>query len=232
MLEYLEPWTVLGNPVMCLNCRHHKFYHSNDSNSYNRENLVKCSQLRNHDTNETCDCKRFDDNAYGEKISKKLEKTVPACEEKLISIRLCALQLLTKKKYDKMINNIIIAPLTNLIEYSGPQIQAKFELDKEQLFAGDTINEISPSSAHQFVKDLKIYGIREAVRLLHEAEFKNDPEKFIDDAVQLVAEITKDYLENKPKLVESNDGKIRQLMLVLNRYENEVFDPNNLDFKP
>jgi hypothetical protein len=151
-----------------------------------------------------------------EEIIRKLDTGGAICRDKLYPARLWALQLFTKKNIDQLINNIIIGPLAEICEHDIDKELFRIEFGKTELYIGeDEIKEIAKDYVTQFIKDFKVFGLREAVVYLHAAKFIKNPNKVIEDAINLVVEITDLYLKNKKDLYKSKEDKIKNLLLAV-----------------
>ena len=147
-----------------------------------------------------------------EELKAKLDK-VP-CKPRLYPARLFALQLLTGKKLDELIDIKIVQPLSKVTELQGSQIQYRFTPKTLKTARA----RIPPTWVHQFIRDFAVFGLREAILYFHTYEFLSDPSELIDNAVSVYHDIAKSYLDNVDKLETSHDETIRKMMLAMKLY--------------
>jgi len=154
-----------------------------------------------------------------EEITKRLHDEVPKCKKRLNPARLSQLQIVTNKRFDEQIHKKIIKPLSKITECPGGAPDYKLERIGDRLILGNEAAEGESNYVTQFIKDLRVYGITQAVGFLNQVEFHSDSKQLIDDAIKLASEITKDYLANKDAIAKSEDDTIKRLKLYLQLYE-------------
>lgn len=148
-----------------------------------------------------------------EELKARLDK-VP-CKPRLYPARLFALQVLTAKKIDELIDARIIQPLSKITEFAGPKIRYRF--------TPETLNPMtetkgSATYAHHFISDLGTYGLREAILYFNDYEFTGNPDTLVADAIALYHEVARSYVENEKKLKASKDETIKRMMMVVKLY--------------
>lgn len=162
-----------------------------------------------------------------EQMTQRLDDEVPPCKDGLYPARLFAIKILTEKPLDELIYNRIIKPLSEITECHDDVPDYKFERNGDALVLGyeaeeGEIFEEPSDRVRQFIRDLRVYGLREAVRLLNEDEvedYQGNPNQLINDAIKLTVEITKDYLINKEAIAKSRDDTVKLLRLILKSVE-------------
>lgn len=145
-----------------------------------------------------------------QKITDRLD-AVP-CKPRLFPARLYALQLLTSRPLDKEIDTSIIQPLMELTGYDSIKFHYKFI--KETVFH-ERSRKIPQSHVEQFIIDLKVYGLREAISYFHTIKFKRNPEELIDSSIELYHDVAKLYLDKENELKKSEDERIKRLLLTI-----------------
>ena len=93
-----------------------------------------------------------------EKLKTNLDK-VP-CKPRLYPTRIFALQLLTGKKLDELIDKKIIQALSKVTDFQGPHIQYKFTSEN---LNPSTTGTLPSTWVHQFIRDFTVYGLHEAI---------------------------------------------------------------------
>ena len=148
-----------------------------------------------------------------EELKTELDK-VP-CKPRLYPTRLFALQILTGKKLDELLDKKIVQPLSNVTVFQGPQILYRFTPDTLTL---QSLSSTPPTWAHQFIRDLVVYGLREAILYFHTYEFVGDPNDIIDNAKDVYHDIAQSYIDNIEKLENTNDETIKRLITAAKLY--------------
>lgn len=143
-----------------------------------------------------------------EELKTRLDE-VP-CKPRLFPTRLYALQILTGMKLDEVIDVKIVQPLSKVTEYEGPPFHYRFTIDTLKR------SDVLPSNwVQQFIKDLAVYGLREAIGYFHTYEFLCDPSDLVDNAVAVYHDVAKLYLENVEKLENSNNESIKRMLSIV-----------------
>ena len=108
----------------------------------------------------------------------KLDKV--ACKHRLYPTRLLALQTLTSKKLDMLIDRKIVQPLLKLTAFKGHKIKYRFTSDT--LYPPNSDATVG-TWGHHFINDFANFGLREAILYFHTYKFLGDATGFIEQAI-------------------------------------------------
>ena len=70
----------------------------------------------------------------------------------------------------------------------------------------------------QFIQDMIIYGLREAVIMLRECDFTDNPSPILDRAIAVYHRIAALYLSHEPELRASEHARVRELLWAAEMY--------------
>jgi len=147
----------------------------------------------------------------------KLRLDQVPCKPRLYPARLYALQMITGKDIAAMIDERIIQMLIRLTHFDNNSFHYEF--------AHETISPNSPytksvqkSWVEQFISDLIVFGLKEAILYFHSYEFQADPSELIQDSVSLYHELAKLYLGKRREIETSKDDTVRRLVLMTKLY--------------
>jgi hypothetical protein len=157
-------------------------------------------------------------------IEANLDK-VP-CKTPLYGTRLFALQLLTGKSIESIINVKIIFPLTDLTLLRRSDVikdysLCKFSLEGVSPSFYDNPNDTLPTWARQFIRDINVYGLRGAIIDFNTYEFLSDPTSLVNDSIKVYHYIATLYTENMEKLKNSKNSVIKNLIHAAQLYDGE-----------
>jgi hypothetical protein len=134
------------------------------------------------------------------------------CRPRLYPTRLYALQLITGKDIAAIMDEKIIQMLITITHFNK-----SFHYE----FTHETISPNSPyakgaqkSWVEQFIGDLIVFGLREAILYFHSYEFEADPSELIQNSVSLYHELAKLYLKKRREIEASKDDSVRRLVLI------------------
>ena len=137
------------------------------------------------------------------------------CKPRLYPTRLFALQILTGKKLDELIDEKIIQLLSKVTGFQEPRF--KYRFTPATLTPRGT-GGASSAWVHGFIDDMATFGLREAILYFNSYEFLSNPDDLINNAVAVYHVIAKSYTDNAEKLENSNDETIKSQMLVAKLY--------------
>lgn len=143
------------------------------------------------------------------KLLEQLNKT--DCKQRLYPSLLFALQLLTGKNIEGLIDSNILQQLYTVLNYEGAKLQYKFSPNTIKLAPPRII--LSPES-HQFIWDFSVYGLRESILYLKNYDFPNDPSLLLKGSATAYNEIASCFIDSRNKLVSSKDETIKELLLI------------------
>jgi F0F1-type ATP synthase gamma subunit len=73
---------------------------------------------------------------------------------------------------------------------------------------------VQRSWVEQFISDLIVFGLREAILYLHDYEFESDASELIRNSISLYHEVARLYLLKRRDIETSKDEKIQRLLMI------------------
>lgn len=159
--------------------------------------------------------RRYKDEGVLEEILSKLDPH--EYHKRIYPAHIYALQLHKKISYEKKIDSNIIQPLIELTNYEGIKFNYRFIENTVNPFQL-TKRTIPGSWVEQFIRDLIVYGLHEAIAYFHSYEFTNNPKKLISSSVSIYGEIARAFKNNEKGLKNSKNKKIQSLLKIIKIY--------------